>query len=77
MDLLILDGLAGRDAVADVEMNELCGELHRGGQPVHHLHAVQTHLHVDQDTEVLRDLAAVVLHQLQQDLYGNHWIVLN
>ena len=43
--------------------------------PVDHLHGVQGHVHVDEDREVLCDLAA--LHQLQQHLNGNQWIVLH
>ena len=43
--------------------------------PVDHLHRVQGHVHVDEDREVLCDLAA--LHQLQQHLYGNQWVVLH
>ena len=64
LHVLVLDGLAGGDAVGYIEMDELGGELHRRGEPVHHLHAVQTHLHVDQHREVLCDLAGAALHQL-------------
>ena len=41
-----LDSFTGVDAICDVEVHKVCGQVHCTGQAVHHLHAVQAQLHV-------------------------------
>ena len=67
LHVLVLDGLAGGDAVRYVEVDELSGQLNHSRQSVHnlenvkkewlrtvdYLHTVQWHLHVDQHRKIL------------------------
>ena len=67
LHVLVLDGLAGGDAVRYVEVDELGGQLNHSRQSVHnlenvkkewlrtvdYLHTVQWHLHVDQHRKIL------------------------
>jgi hypothetical protein len=41
LHVLVLDVFATRDAVADVQVDELGRQVHRGRQTVHHFHRVQ------------------------------------
>mmetsp|Transcript_117469 Transcript_117469/g.230500 ORF Transcript_117469/g.230500 Transcript_117469/m.230500 type:complete len:310 (+) Transcript_117469:125-1054(+) len=75
LHVLVLDVLARRDAVRNVEVDELRGEVDSCGQPIHHLHRMQAHLHVHQDLEVSCDLRTA--HQLQQHLDGYRGVVLD
>ena len=53
LHVLVLDVLTGGNAVGNVEVDELGGQVHRRGrQPVHHLHRVQRHVHVDKRRQV-------------------------
>ena len=62
-----LSAFARLDAVGDVQVDKLCGQVHSCGQPVDYLHAVQAQTHGDQNPQVLTHLAAV--HQPQQGLH--------
>jgi hypothetical protein len=41
LHVLVLDVFARRNAVADVQVDEFGGEVHRRSEPVHHFHRMQ------------------------------------
>merc|ERR1719427_351868 len=41
------------NASDNVEVDELVGQLHRHAQPVHHLHGLKGHFHINESSEVL------------------------
>ena len=52
LHVTVLDGLARRDAVGDVQVDEFGRQFHSRRQPVNDLHRVKRHLHVDQHTAI-------------------------
>ena len=71
----ILRLFARLDASGNVQLQELLGQVHGGGETIDHFHGMQTHLHLHQRREILGHL--IGSDQLQQTLNADQRTVLD
>ncbi len=67
--VLVFDVLTRRNAVRDVQVDELCGQFNCCCKSVHHFHTMQAHIHCHKYREIFSDLLWILIREVR----GKKW----